>query len=109
MDRYVRKDPNPITPLNPRISHQFSGKLCLIGGILVAALVITGCTQKAGRDATIFRIAVTSDEPRATLAGRDVLAEGGNAADAAVAMAMTMTVTLPSRAGLGGGGSLSGA
>ena len=104
MDRNVRKDPNPVTPFKSMTKFQLSRKLCLIGGILVAVSLVAGCTQRAGRDATIFRIAVASDEPRATLAGRDVLAQGGSAADAAVAMAMTMTVTLPSRAGLGGGG-----
>jgi len=47
---------------------------------------------------------VAADAPRAAVVGRDVLGNGGNAADAAVAMYFAMAVTLPSRASLGAGG-----
>ena len=47
---------------------------------------------------------IAADDPAAALAGRNVLAAGGTAVDAAVAAGFTMAVTLPSRAGIGGGG-----
>jgi gamma-glutamyltranspeptidase/glutathione hydrolase len=83
-------------------------KLCQLGGASLLAAVFAGCGGGIGEgedvpDVEILDL-VAADEPRAALIGRDILLQGGNAADAAVAMALAMTVTLPSRVGLGGGG-----
>ena len=76
---------------------------------LAAALLLGACEQTPDESDPAafvegFAGLAAADEPRAALVGRDVLANGGNAADAAVAMYFTMAVTLPSRAALGGGG-----
>ncbi len=77
--------------------------------IFLTGLSLQGCalTESAtGRlpYATKLLGSVVSEDPHATLAGREILLKGGNAYDAAAAVGMTLAVTLPSRAGLLGGG-----
>ena len=79
-----------------------------VAAVLALAMSLSACggSGPSGQVVEVegFAGLVAADEPFAATVGRDILGNGGGAADAAVAMYFTMAITLPSRTGLGGGG-----
>ena len=74
--------------------------------IAVAAslVLLSGCSMLGTGTPEPARGLVVADEPNAVEVGAQVLAHGGNAADAVAATYFALSVTYPVAAGLGGGG-----
>ncbi|KNZ34467.1 MAG: gamma-glutamyltransferase [Methylibium sp. NZG] len=68
---------------------------------LQAPEAASGFTDKPGWSANKFMVAAAN--PLATDAGRQVLAAGGSAVDAAIAVQMVLTLVEPQSSGIGGG------
>ena len=78
--------------------------------VSVAGLLLAGCAfptvQTAPPASTAARGIVSAADPRAAVAGAQVLRQGGSGADAAVATLLALNVVEPQSSGIGGGGYL---
>ena len=76
-----------------------------VAATVVAVLAVTGVAGQSAPARSRSGMVVASDRIAAEV-GRDVLRDGGSAADAAVATAFALAVTFPSAGNIGGGGFL---
>ena len=98
------RSPMPGHVNDPIRGNQRGLPIILLCGLLAGCSSVEKLTDDTFSSRGNFAGIAAADEPQAVLVGRDVLAAGGNATDAAVAMAFAMTVSLPSQVGFGSAG-----
>lgn len=94
----ARSIPEPGLPSRSR-----RARLRLFHALLALALATPGLSAQAGEHAKPEGAAIASANALATEAGFEILARGGNAADAAIAVATSLSVVQPEASGMGGG------
>ncbi len=103
-----RKGSGPGAPLQRSSRPAARKSQSALGLVLALSLGLTACADEPQGVIDVqyqFSGAVLASEPQAATAARELILQGGSAADAVVAAAFAMTATLPSRVGVMGGGS----